>query len=97
VVIGDSGSTSTRSSTSPPTRSPTRRCRATSPVGPYKVWAHVDDINQDSTEVDLMVFEHAPGEGQRVGAVWRACRALEPISWDSLRNYTDYGDPSFSA
>jgi hypothetical protein len=61
-------------------------------VGPYKVWAHIEDINQDSTEVDLMVFEHAPGEGQRVGAVWRACRALEPISWDSLRAYNDYGD-----
>jgi hypothetical protein len=38
-------------------------------VGPYKVWAHIVDINQDSTEVDLMVFEHAPGEGQRVGAI----------------------------
>jgi hypothetical protein len=61
-------------------------------VGPYKVWAHVEDINQDSTEVDLMVFDHAPGEGQRVGAIWRAARALEPISWDSLRGYSDYGD-----
>jgi hypothetical protein len=62
-------------------------------VGHYKVWAHIVDINQDSTEVDLMVFEHAPGEGQRVGAIWRACRALEPVSWDSLRAYTGYGDP----
>jgi hypothetical protein len=61
-------------------------------VGPYKVWAHIVDINQDSTEVDLMVFEHAPGEGQRVGAVWRAARALEPVSWESLRSYPDYGD-----
>jgi hypothetical protein len=62
-------------------------------VGHYKVWAHIDDLNQDSTEVDLMVFEHAPGEGERVGAIWRACRALEPVSWDSLRAYTGYGDP----
>jgi hypothetical protein len=61
-------------------------------VGHYKVWAHIEDINQDSTEVDLMVFEHAPGEGQRVGAIWRAARALEPVSWDSLRAYSDYGD-----
>jgi hypothetical protein len=61
-------------------------------VGHYKVWAHIVDVNQDSTEVDLMVFEHAPGEGQRVGAIWRAARALEPVSWDSLRAYTDYGD-----
>lgn len=61
-------------------------------VGPYKVWAHIEDINQDSTEVDLMVFEHAPGEGTRVGAVWRAARALEPVSWDALRGYPDYGD-----
>lgn len=62
-------------------------------VGPYKVWAHIEDIAQDSTEVDLMVFEHAPGEGQRVGAIWRAARALEPVSWDSLHSYPDYGDP----
>lgn len=62
-------------------------------VGPRKVWAHIEDINQDSTEVDLMVFEHAPGEGQAVGAIWRAARALEPVSWDSLRSYRDYGDP----
>jgi hypothetical protein len=62
-------------------------------VGPYKVWAYLEDIQQDSTEVDLMVFEHAPGEGQRVGAIWRAARSLEPVSWDSLRHYSDYGDP----
>src|SRR3954447_827141 len=61
-------------------------------VGPYKVWAHISDVNQDSTEVDLMVFEHAPGEDQRVSAIWRAARALEPVSWDALRSYPDYGD-----
>ena len=61
-------------------------------VGPYKVWVHIVDVNQDSTEVDLMVFDHAPGEAQRVGAIWRAARALEPVSWDALRSYSDYGD-----
>jgi hypothetical protein len=61
-------------------------------VGPYKVWAHIVEVNQDSTEVDLMVFDHVPGGAQRVGAVWRAARALEPVAWDALRNYPDYGD-----
>lgn len=61
-------------------------------VGPYKVWAHIVDVNQDSTEADLMIFDHAPGEAQRVSAIWRAARALEPVSWDALRSYADYGD-----
>lgn len=61
-------------------------------VGPYKVWAHIVDVNQDSTEVDLMVFDHTPGGAQRVGAIWRAARALEPVAWDALRGYPDYGD-----
>jgi hypothetical protein len=28
----------------------------------------------------------------RVGAVYRKCRALEPVVWDALRGYQDYGD-----
>jgi hypothetical protein len=47
---------------------------------------------QQTDEFQINVFAHAPGDGTRVGAVWRAARALEPVSWDALRAYPDYGD-----
>lgn len=60
--------------------------------GIYRAWVHYVNAKQDTDEFELLVFAHAPGEGTRTGAIWRAARALEPISWDSLRGYTDYGD-----
>lgn len=61
--------------------------------GVYRAWVYYVNAAQDTDEFEIVVFAHAPGEGTRTGAVWRACRALEPVSWDSLRNYSDYGDP----
>jgi hypothetical protein len=64
--------------------------------GIYRAWIVADlgaGAVQETDEFQINVFAHAPGEGTRVGAVWRAARALEPISWDALRSYPDYGDP----
>lgn len=60
--------------------------------GVYRAWVHYVNVKQDTEEFEILVFAHAPGEGTRTGAVWRAARALEPVSWDSLRAYNDYGD-----
>lgn len=60
--------------------------------GVYRAWVYYVNAKQDTDEFEVLVLAHAPGEGARVGAVWRAARALEPISWDSLRGYRDYGD-----
>lgn len=63
--------------------------------GIFRGWIFVDyggDNVQQTDEFEIRVLAHAPGEGTRVGAVWRACRALEPVVWDALRGYTDYGD-----
>jgi len=63
--------------------------------GIYRAWIYVNygaGLDQSTDEFQINVFAHAPGEGIRIGAVWRAARALEPVSWDSLRNYPDYGD-----
>jgi hypothetical protein len=60
--------------------------------GVYRAWVYYVNAKQDTDEFEILVLAHAPGEGTRVGAVWRAARALEPISWDSLRAYPDYGD-----
>lgn len=63
--------------------------------GIYRAWIYVNygaGLQQSTDEFQINVFAHAPGEGTRIGAVWRAARALEPVSWDSLRNYPDYGD-----
>src|SRR4051812_43861378 len=63
--------------------------------GVYRAWIYVDfglGTVQSTDEFQINVFAHAPGEGTRVGSVWRACRALEPVAWDSLKNYPDYGD-----
>lgn len=61
--------------------------------GIYRAWVYYVNAAQDTDEFEIVVFAHAPGEGTRIGAIWRAARALEPVSWDSLRNYSDYGDP----
>lgn len=63
--------------------------------GVYRGWVVADlgaGAVQQTDEFQLNVFAHAPGDGTRIGAVWRAARALEPIAWDSLRAYPDYGD-----
>jgi hypothetical protein len=60
--------------------------------GTYRAWVYYVNAKQDTEEFEILVLEHAPGEGVRTGAIWRAARALEPISWDSLRGYPDYGD-----
>jgi hypothetical protein len=60
--------------------------------GTYRAWVHYVNAKQDTEEFEILVLAHAPGEGTRTGAIWRAARALEPISWDSLRSYRDYGD-----
>jgi hypothetical protein len=69
---------------------------AFSQEGIYRAWIAVDlgsSRKQDTVEFKISVFAHAPGEGVRVGAIWRAARALAPVAWDALRGYTDYGDP----
>lgn len=63
--------------------------------GVYRAWILVDyggGKRQNTDEFQLNVFAHGPGQGAAVGAIYRAARALEPVSWDSLRNYPDYGD-----
>lgn len=60
--------------------------------GVYRAWVFYVNASQDSEEFEINVFQHALGEGVEVGAVWRACRALEPVAWDALRHYPDYGD-----
>jgi hypothetical protein len=63
--------------------------------GIYRAWIYVTLTNgasQDTDEFEIVVLEHAPGEGTRIGAIWRAARALEPVSWDALSHYPDYGD-----
>jgi hypothetical protein len=62
--------------------------------GIYRAWIFVNfgTSTQTTDEFQINVFAHAPGQGTEIGAVWRACRALEPIAWDALRNYPDYGD-----
>jgi hypothetical protein len=60
--------------------------------GTYRAWVHFVNALQDSEEFEIKVYKHALGQGTEVGAVWRACRALEPVAWDSLRSYPDYGD-----
>jgi hypothetical protein len=63
--------------------------------GVYRAWIFVNygTSTQTTDEFQINVFAHAPGQGTGVGAVYRAARALEPVSWDSLKNYPDYGDP----
>lgn len=61
--------------------------------GIYRAWIVYSNVSQDADEFQIVVMQHAPGEGKEVGAVWRAARALEPVAWDALRGYPDYGDP----
>jgi hypothetical protein len=61
-------------------------------VGIYRAWVYYVNAQQDTEEFELEILSHAPGEGVQVGAIWRAARALEPVSWDALRSYSDYGD-----
>jgi hypothetical protein len=64
--------------------------------GVYRAWIFVDygaGLVQNTDEFQINVFAHGPGEGSAVGAIYRAARALEPVAWDSLKNYPDYGDP----
>jgi hypothetical protein len=64
--------------------------------GIYRAWIFVDygaGLTQNTDEFQINVFAHSPGEGSQVGSVYRAARALEPVAWDSLRYYPDYGDP----
>lgn len=63
--------------------------------GVYRAWIYADfggGSVQQTDEFEINVFAHGPGQGTAVGAVYRASRALEPVAWDSLRNYPDYGD-----
>lgn len=60
--------------------------------GVYRAWVFYVNASQDIEEFEILVLQHAPGEGTTVGAIWRAARALEPVSWDALRGYSDYGD-----
>jgi hypothetical protein len=64
--------------------------------GVFRGWIYVDygaGNVQQTDEFEILVLAHAPGQGTRVGAVYRACRALEPVAWDALRGYPEYGDP----
>jgi hypothetical protein len=64
--------------------------------GVYRAWITVDyggGLVQNTDEFQINVFAHGPGQGMPVGAVYRAARALEPVAWDSLKAYPDYGDP----
>lgn len=64
--------------------------------GVYRAWIFADygaGLVQSTDEFQINVFAHGPGEGVPVGAIYRAARALEPVAWDSLRHYPDYGDP----
>jgi hypothetical protein len=63
--------------------------------GVYRAWITVDygaGLVQNTDEFQINVFAHGPGQGTPVGEIYRAARALEPVVWDSLRNYRDYGD-----
>ena len=63
--------------------------------GVYRAWVYVtlaSSVTQDTDEFDILVRSHGPGEGTAVSSVYRAARALEPVAWDSLKNYPDYGD-----
>lgn len=63
--------------------------------GVYRAWIEADfgsGVKQDTAEFEILVFAHAPGDGTRVAAVWRACRALSPVAWQALRGIPDYGD-----
>jgi hypothetical protein len=63
--------------------------------GVYRAWIFINfgTTQQTTDEFQINVFAHGPGQGVEVGAVYRAARALEPVAWDALRNYPDYGDP----
>jgi hypothetical protein len=61
--------------------------------GVYRAWVYYVEGKQDTDEFEILVMDHAPGELARIGAIWRAARALEPVAWDALRGYPDYGDP----
>jgi hypothetical protein len=64
--------------------------------GIYRAWIFIDfggGVTQNTDEFQINVLVHGPGQGAEVGAIYRAARALEIVSWDSLRNYPDYGDP----
>lgn len=61
--------------------------------GVYRAWVYYVNGKQDSDEFEILTLAHAYGEATRIGAVWRAARALEPVAWDALRGYNDYGDP----
>jgi hypothetical protein len=60
--------------------------------GTYRAWVYYVNAKQDTDEFEIRVLAHAPGEGIRTGSVWRAARSLEPVAWDALRGYPDYGD-----
>jgi hypothetical protein len=64
--------------------------------GIYRAWIYVDyggGLVQNTDEFQIDVLAHGPGVGVPVGAIYRAARALEPVAWDSLQSYRDYGDP----
>jgi hypothetical protein len=63
--------------------------------GVYRGWLHLEfpsSIVVDTSEFDLTVLEHAPGEGIRTGRVYRLARLKIPVAWDALKRYPDYGD-----
>lgn len=60
--------------------------------GNFKAWFHLVESDVDTEEFDILVLEHAPGTGTRIGAVARSARAISPVAWDALKGYRDYGD-----
>jgi hypothetical protein len=63
--------------------------------GMYRGWFVVTraGVPEHTDEFDILVADHAPGEGTRTGAIWRAARGEGAIAWDALRKLADYGDP----
>jgi hypothetical protein len=60
--------------------------------GVYRAWVYYVNAQQDTDEFEILVLNHAPGEGTRTGTVWRAARAMAPVAWDALRSHNEYGD-----
>lgn len=65
------------------------------PAGIFRGWLHLvfpDSTELDTKEFELVVLEHAPGEGIRTGRVYQLARMKIPVAWDALKRYPDFGD-----
>jgi hypothetical protein len=62
--------------------------------GDFRGWFTVikAGIPEETDEFDILLYEHSPGSGVRLGAVARAARREAPIAWDFLSDLADYGD-----